>query len=75
MESETERVCQPYGNVITKILKCTKFNCEDEEYKEHIRKIGKLVLATMRFEIINGKAIEKPTSNENKRKTMIKNYS
>lgn len=50
-----EEVCLPYGNMITKILEHTRFNFGEESYIQDVTKIGKLVLAGMKYEIINEK--------------------
>lgn len=61
-----EGVCLPYGNLITKIPEHVVFNYGEEEYVEDATKIGKAVLTTMRYEIIDGKVTEKPLKKEDK---------
>lgn len=63
-----------YGNLIIKIMEHTGFNFVDEDYKEETTKIGKSVLPTMTFEIINRKVTEKPPQMTRKEKKIIKKY-
>lgn len=44
----------------------TGYNFEDEEFRGETTIIGKLVLPSMKFEIVNERIIEKYPSNENK---------
>lgn len=67
MGSKKKGVCLPYANLITKTLEHTRFNFEEDEFAEDVTKIGETVLATMRYEIIDGNLIEN-TSNEKKSK-------
>lgn len=59
--SKKEGSCLPYGNLITKIMEHTGFNFWEEYYIKDATKIGKLVLATMEYEIIDGKVIGSPS--------------
>lgn len=65
--NQKKGLCLPYANLITKILEYTRFNFEEDEFAEDVTKIGETVLATMRYEIIDGNLIENP-SNEKKSK-------
>lgn len=58
--------------MITRILEHAEFNFREEDYIEDATKIGKSILTTMKYEVINGKLIKNP-SNEKKRKKEKKN--
>lgn len=46
-----------------------KYNFRDEEFKGETTIIGKFVLPSMKFEIINRRITQNPSSNEKKRKS------
>ena len=56
-----KRIFLPYCNMVKKIFEHTGFNLEKKYFEEEMTKIGEAALATMRYETINGKLIEKPT--------------
>lgn len=51
----------PYCDIITKILDSTSFNLGGEESMKDVTKIGEIALAKMRYGIIDGKFIQKPS--------------
>lgn len=67
MENKKEEAFLPYGNLVTKILEETGYNFGDEEFKGETTIIGNFVLPSMKFEIINGRITEKPSSKSTKR--------
>lgn len=68
MKNKTEVAWTPYRNLVTKILKDTRYNFLDEKFKEERTKIEKSVISSMKFETINGKTTEKSPLNKKKRK-------
>lgn len=60
MEHKKEWIYLPYGNLITKIQEDTWYNFGDEEFKEKTTKIGKSILSSMKFDMVNGKITKKP---------------
>lgn len=48
-------------------LERTRFNFREKNYIEDVTKIGKLVLTLMKYEIIDGKVIENPSNEKNRK--------
>lgn len=68
--SKRKGIFLPYGNLVTNIMEYTRFNFGNEVFGEDVTKIGQTTLAKIRYEIIDGKLIEKHFK-EKKRRTKV----